>query len=74
MTARIKDTGEGISPDHLPHIFDPFFTTKPDGTGLGLAIVRRILKAHGGSIEITCEEGDGACATLQIPVDEENSR
>jgi signal transduction histidine kinase len=71
VVADIKDTGGGIQPDHLPHVFDPFFTTKPDGTGLGLPIVKRILKAHGGTVEITSEAGRGTCVTLTIPIDSE---
>jgi len=74
IVAEIGDTGEGIAPDELDKIFDPFFTTKPDGTGLGLAIVRRIIKAHGGTIEITSEEGRGTRATLRIPIDSENAQ
>ena len=72
VLAEIKDTGDGIQPDHLPHVFDPFFTTKPDGTGLGLPIVSRILKAHGGTVEIASEVDSGTCVTLRIPIDSEN--
>jgi signal transduction histidine kinase len=74
VLAEIEDNGDGIAPEHLPHIFDPFFTTRSDGTGLGLPIVKRILKAHGGSIEVTSEIGRGTRATLTIPVDLENTQ
>lgn len=74
VLAEIEDNGDGIAPEHLPHIFDPFFTTRSDGTGLGLPIVKRILKAHGGSIEVTSEIGRGTRATLTIPVDMENTQ
>jgi len=64
----ITDMGTGISSEHLPHIFAPFFTTKPDGTGLGLPIVKRIVKAHGGSVEISSEPDHGTCVTISLPL------
>jgi signal transduction histidine kinase len=69
----ISDTGTGIMPEHLPLVFDPFFTTKSDGTGLGLPIIRRILKAHGGTVEITSEAGRGTRVTLALPLDVETT-
>jgi PAS domain S-box-containing protein len=48
----LRDNGEGIEPGVREHVFDAFFTTRTKGTGLGMAIVKRILEAHGGSIEI----------------------
>jgi signal transduction histidine kinase len=67
----IADTGTGIVKEHLPHVFEPFFTTKSDGTGLGLSIVKRILNAHGGSVEIMSEPGQGTRVTLAVPLDSE---
>ena len=49
----IKDNGQGVPADLLPHLFDPFVTTKPSGSGLGLALVAKIIGDHGGIIE--CE-------------------
>ena len=49
----VKDSGEGIPPEVLPHIFEPFYTTKPvgEGTGLGLAQAYGIVKQHDGYID-----------------------
>src|SRR5271165_2433561 len=46
------DTGKGISPETLQRIWQPFFSTKQGGTGLGLPTTKRIVEAHGGSIEV----------------------
>ncbi len=65
-----QDQGVGIPAEHLSKIFDPFFTTKEagKGTGLGLPITKRIVERHGGSIEVTSEEGRGTRFTIQLPV------
>ena len=57
----IRDTGCGIEPEHLDRIFDPFFTTKEvgKGTGLGLSVSHGTIEAHGGSIEVESEVGNG---------------
>ncbi len=48
--SRIRDTGEGIRSEDIPHVFDPFFTTKDYGTGLGLSVVHGIIQEHSGQI------------------------
>jgi signal transduction histidine kinase len=55
----IRDNGEGITSENLPRIFDPFFTTKDvgEGMGLGLSICYRIMKQHGGRIQVQSERG-----------------
>jgi signal transduction histidine kinase len=62
-----EDSGEGIQAHDLSKIWEPYFTTKKTGTGLGLAISKRIIEAHGGSIEITSTPGRGTCARVSIP-------
>jgi signal transduction histidine kinase len=56
----IGDNGPGIPADIQPHIFEPFFTTKGvgQGTGLGLDTVQRIVRKHGGSINVTSKPGN----------------
>jgi signal transduction histidine kinase len=56
---QVKDSGRGMSEEVRTQIFRPFFTTKSDGTGLGLSIVHRIVEAHGGSIDVRSETGQG---------------
>jgi signal transduction histidine kinase len=63
----VIDTGVGIPPELLPRLFEPFFSTKPDGHGLGLAITRRIVQAHGGTIEAQSTPGHGTRFTIRLP-------
>jgi len=64
----VEDTGPGIPEEMLPRIFEPFFTTRAHGTGLGLHVTRRIIRDHGGEIEIRSELGKGTVFLIQIPV------
>ena len=67
----VSDTGQGISPDFLPHVFDRFrqadgaTTRSYGGLGLGLAIVRHLMEAHGGTVHVE-SPGDGLGATFSI--------
>ncbi len=71
LRLEIRDSGMGIAPDALPHIFDPYFTTKGQGTGLGLATVHKIIEAHGGSISVASEPGQGAVFRVLLPLRED---
>ena len=64
----VSDTGCGIPAEHLGRVFDSFFTTKSKGTGLGLAVSYRIVKRHGGDIEVRSEEGKGSTFTVRLPL------
>ena len=64
---RVRDNGPGIEPARMRRIFDPFFTSKSSGTGLGLAITKKLVDAHGGSLEARSEGGAGAEFVLTFP-------
>ncbi|MFD2644466.1 ATP-binding protein [Pseudomonas japonica] len=67
----VRDNGEGIAADQLPHVFDRYWTLKagnPTGTGLGLYITQGIVEAHGGRIEARSEVGKGTEFRFTIPV------
>jgi len=67
MVIEIKDHGPGIPPEFLERIFDPFFSQKEKGSGLGLSIAANIMQAHGGTIKVQSEAGQGACFQLFFP-------
>ncbi|MEE4740863.1 ATP-binding protein [Pseudomonas alliivorans] len=66
----VRDSGEGIPPDQLPHIFERYWTVKegnPSGTGLGLYISQGIIKAHGGVLAAESEAGKGSEFRFTVP-------
>jgi signal transduction histidine kinase len=74
---RIADRGPGIPPDEHAHIFDAFFRGRRaiqdqmHGTGLGLNLVKKIIEAHGGTIQVKSEPGHGAEFIVMLPAGEE---
>lgn len=71
IVVKIKDSGKGIDPAHLPHIFEPFFTTKEvgKGTGLGLSMAYNIIKKHNGEISVDSTPGIGTEFTIRLPLE-----
>jgi signal transduction histidine kinase len=67
LEVAISDDGPGIRPEDLAHLFEPYFTTKQAGTGLGLAVADRIVKEHGGRIDVASRIGEGATFTVRLP-------
>jgi signal transduction histidine kinase len=70
----VGDTGGGIPPDRINHIFEPFYTTKKKGTGLGLMIVQRIVRQHGGHIELESRVNEGTTFRIRLPLRERQPR
>jgi CheY-like chemotaxis protein len=66
----VRDTGQGIAPNHLPHLFDRFWQARKRdrrGTGLGLTICKGIVEAHGGRIWAESTEGVGTTLFFTLP-------
>jgi two-component system, NtrC family, sensor histidine kinase HydH len=68
VSLEVIDTGHGIAPEQLAKLFRPFHTTKTNGNGLGLATTRKIIAAHGGTIEVQSETGRGTKFTIRLPI------
>ncbi|MFW6183649.1 MAG: sensor histidine kinase [Chloroflexota bacterium] len=70
----VRDSGEGIQAEHLPHVFDRFYRVDSSrsrgsgGAGLGLAIARAIVEAHGGTVDAaSAGAGQGSTFTITLP-------
>ena len=64
----IQDTGIGINKQDIKNIFKPFFTTREKGIGLGLSICQRIIKKHGGHLEVKSYPGQGTTFHIRLGV------
>ncbi|MFC4856508.1 sensor histidine kinase [Actinophytocola glycyrrhizae] len=70
----VRDDGDGIAPEHLPHVFERFYRADPSrsrdsggSSGLGLAIVEAIVTAHGGTVGVTSTPGQGTTVRVTFP-------
>jgi signal transduction histidine kinase len=69
----IKDTGIGISPEHLERVLSPFeqvadhLTKENEGTGLGLPIARALIELHGGDLTLSSDLGIGTTVAVRLP-------
>lgn len=70
---KVKDTGIGIAPEHIPRLTERFYRVDParsresGGTGLGLAIAKHVLIRHDGKLDVTSELGKGSTFTCIFP-------
>ena len=73
ITIRVHDTGKGIAADDLPQVLDPFYradtarTPSDSHSGLGLSIADRLIKAHGGTLTVTSDQGKGTTVAIALP-------
>jgi len=70
----VADNGGGIPQEQLKRLFEPFYTTKERGSGLGLMIVQRIVRAHGGRVELESQVGRGTTFRVGLPLHERKPR
>lgn len=75
LAIRVRDTGSGIAPDHLPRIFERFYRGDRSrarrglgGYGLGLTICRELIQAHGGQVSVESALGEGTEFTIRLPI------
>jgi signal transduction histidine kinase len=73
LYVEINDAGMGISHDKIDKIFDPFFSTKEGGAGMGLAVAYRIVKEHGGEINVESAPKKGTRFSIWLPIRPERS-
>lgn len=66
---RVRDNGPGVDPAIRDKLFDPFYSTKEHGTGLGLALSKKVIEAHGGTLEVESQPGAGTEFTVVFPRD-----
>lgn len=69
VTVSVRDSGSGMTPEHLDRLFEPLFTTKARGTGLGLVIVKNLTEVNGGTVNVESEAGKGTVFTVTLPSD-----
>ena len=74
LSITFADSGGGIPEAEMSKIFEPYFTTKASGSGLGLLIVRRIVREHGGEIELLNDAGKGLALTMKLPLQNQRMR
>jgi len=74
VAVAVRDEGDGIAPEHLPHVFERFYRADPSrsrdnggSSGLGLAIVEAIVTAHGGTVGVTSAPGEGTTVRVAFP-------
>jgi signal transduction histidine kinase len=78
VVIRVRDTGIGIAPKDRDRVFERFYrvdrarSRESGGTGLGLSIVKHVVEAHGGTVSVDSQLGQGSTFTVTLPRDGEH--
>lgn len=64
----VSNNGKSFSKNMLIYAFDPYVTDKTGGTGLGLPVVKKIIEEHGGRVQISNQDPNGACVKIMLPL------
>ena len=67
VTVSVRDSGTGMTAEHLAKLFQPLFTTKARGIGLGLVVVKNLTQANGGKVKVESEAGKGTLFAVTLP-------
>jgi signal transduction histidine kinase len=68
MRLVVADTGDGMGPEGLAKLWEPFYTTKASGRGLGLSVSHKIIREHGGIVDVLSAPGHGTTFDIQFPL------
>ena len=74
VSVSVRDTGSGIPEAEFRRIFEPYHTTKKNGNGIGLMIVQRIVRDHGGLVEVASKPGEGTVFRIVLPLADRRTR
>ncbi|MGB8957012.1 MAG: ATP-binding protein [Tumebacillaceae bacterium] len=67
VSFKVIDTGVGMTDEEIANLGSPFYSTKTEGTGLGLTVSSKIIKEHGGRLNVESKKGVGTTITVQLP-------
>lgn len=67
LLLEVRDQGQGVPPEDIPHLFERFYSRSHGGTGLGLSVVKRVAEQHGGQVEVETHVGKGTCMRVKLP-------
>ena len=68
VNVMIDDRGIGLAEDDLKRLGEPFFTKRKGGIGLGFSLAHRVIKEHGGALQVTSRHGHGTTVTISLPM------
>ncbi len=74
LVIAFEDSGKGIKREDMGRVFEPYYTSKSKGSGLGLLVVQRIVREHGGALEVSSRESIGTRFVITLPLAERRIR